>query len=105
MEVLPAKSSAVIVRSYVLSTKLRVNENLPSLSALTSDPNGVPPLKSFTVDPASVVPVIVGVALVVKVLITEVIVIVGAVVSIVSVKTAEEEEMLPAASVAVAVNV
>ena len=81
-----------------------VIENAPPLSAVAV-PNEVVPLNRVTVEPASAVPVIVGVesSVVVDAVVNDVGAL-GAVVSIVIDKESEAEEILPAASVAFAVN-
>ena len=81
-----------------------VIEKLPSLPAIT-DPRALSPSSKVTVVPGAVVPVIVGVVI----LVNEVVVVItgasGAVVSIVIGSSADGTEVLPAASVAVTVNV
>ena len=78
-------------------------ENAPSLSAVAV-PKEEEPLNRVTVEPASAVPVIVGV--VSLVLVEEVAKEVGAVGAVVSIviEIEEAEETLPASSVTVAVN-
>ena len=78
-------------------------ENAPSLSAVAV-PNEEEPLNRVTVEPASAVPEIVGVESVVKDEETIVGAAAGAVESIVIESPEEAEEILPAASVAFAVN-
>ena len=77
-------------------------ENAPSLSAVAV-PNEEEPLNRVTVEPASEVPIIVGVESLVK---DEETIngASGAVASTVIDKAEDAEEVLPAASVAVAVN-
>ena len=79
-------------------------ENAPSLSAVAV-PKEEEPLNRVTVEFASAVPVIVGVesSVVVAAVVNDVGAL-GAVVSIVIERPEEAEEVLPAASVAVAVN-
>ena len=78
-------------------------ENAPLLSAVAV-PKEEDPLNNVTVEPASAVPVIVGVELLL--IAAEIIVGAeeGAVASTVIDKAEDAEEVLPAASVAVAVN-
>ena len=79
-------------------------ENAPLLSAVAV-PKEEEPLKRVTVEPASAVPVIVGVELFVKDEdVDKDVGASGAVESIVMERAEEEEEVLPAESVAVAVN-
>ena len=79
-------------------------ENAPSLSAVAV-PKEVVPLNKVTVEPASAVPVIAGVeSSVVADAVANDVGALGAVVSIVIDKESEAEEILPAASVAFAVN-
>ena len=75
------------------------------LLSAVADPKSVDPLYSFTVLPASAVPVIAGVlSLVVVAVVVKYVGALGAVVSMVIDKVEEEDEVLPAGSVAVAVN-
>ena len=75
------------------------------LLSAVADPKSVEPLYSFTVLPASAVPVITGVlSLVVVAVVVNNEGVFGAVVSMVIDKAEEEDEVLPAGSVAVAVN-
>ena len=79
-------------------------ENAPSLSAVAV-PKEEEPLNRVTVDPASAVPVIVGVeSSVVAAAVDKDVGAFGAVVSIVIDKESEADDTLPAVSVAVAVN-
>ena len=79
-------------------------ENAPSLSAVAV-PKEEEPLNRVTVEPASAVPVIVGVeSLVVVEEVAKEVGASGAVVSIVIERPEEAEETLPAASVTVAFN-
>ena len=78
-------------------------ENAPLLSAV-SVPKEEEPLKRVTVEPASAVPVIVGVESLVEEDVDKDVGVSGAVASTVIDKAEEAEEVLPAASVAVAVN-
>ena len=78
-------------------------ENAPSLSAVAV-PKEEEPLKRVTVEPASAVPVIVGVESFVKGEETIVGAAAGAVASMVMERAEEAEEVLSAESVAVAVN-
>ena len=78
-------------------------ENAPLLSAVAV-PREEDSLKRVTVEPASAVPVIVGVESLVEEDVDKDVGASGAVASIVIDKAEEAEEVLPAASVAVAVN-
>ncbi len=78
-------------------------ENAPLLSAVVV-PREEDSLKRVTVEPASAVPVIVGVESLVEEDVDKDVGASGAVASIVIDKAEEAEEVLPAASVAVAVN-
>ena len=78
-------------------------ENAPSLSAVAV-PNEEEPLNSVTVEPASAVPEIVGVESLAAEDVDKDVGASGAVVSIVIERPEEVEEVLPAESVAVAVN-
>ena len=78
-------------------------ENAPLLSAVAV-PKEEEPLKRVTVEPASAVPVIVGVESLVDEDVDKDVGASGAVESIVIERPEEAEEVLPAASVAVAVN-
>ena len=78
-------------------------ENAPLLSAVAV-PKEEEPLKRVTVEPASAVPVIVGVESLVDEDVDKDVGASGAVVSTVIDKAEDAEEVLPAASVAVAVN-
>ena len=78
-------------------------ENAPLLSAVAV-PKEEEPLKRVTVEFASAVPVIVGVESLVEEDVDKNVGASGAVASIVIDKAEEAEEVLPAASVAVAVN-
>ena len=103
-DTLPAASVAVAVIEYVPSSsaEVRVMEKLPLLSAVPV-PIEVEPIKRVTVEPASAVPVIVGVeSLVVVEEVAKEVGASGAVVSIVIEIEEDFEEILPAASVTVA---
>ena len=78
-------------------------ENAPLLSAVAV-PNEEEPLNRVTVEPASAVPVIVGVESLAAEYVDKDLGASGAVESIVIERPEEVEEILPAASVAVAVN-
>ena len=78
-------------------------ENAPSLSAVAV-PNEEEPLNRVTVEPASAVPEIVGVESLAAEEVDKEVGASGAVVSIVIERAEEAEEVLPAESVAVAVN-
>ena len=78
-------------------------ENAPSLSEV-SVPKEEEPLKRVTVEPASAVPVIVGVESLAAEEFDKDVGASGAVASIVMERAEEAEEILPAESVAVAVN-
>ena len=78
-------------------------ENAPSLSAVAV-PKEEEPLKRVTVEPASAVPVIVGVESLVKEEVDKDVGASGAVASMVMERAEEAEEVLSAESVAVAVN-
>ena len=78
-------------------------ENAPLLSAVAV-PKEEDPLNNVTVEPASAVPVIVGVESFAEEDVDKDIGASGAVVSIVIERAEEAEEVLPAESVAVAVN-
>ena len=78
-------------------------ENAPSLSAVAV-PNEEEPLNRVTVEPASAVPEIVGVESLAAEDVDKDVGASGAVVSIVIERPEEVEEVLPAESVAVAVN-
>ena len=80
-----------------------MTENAPLLSAVAV-PKEEEPLNKVTVDPASAVPEIVGVESLAAEDVDKDIGASGAVVSIVIERPEEVEEVLPAASVAVAVN-
>ena len=78
-------------------------ENAPLLSAVAV-PKEEDPLNNVTVEPASAVPVIVGVESFAEEDVDKDVGVSGAVVSTVIDKAEDAEEVLPAASVAVAVN-
>ena len=78
-------------------------ENAPLLSAVAV-PKEEEPLKRVTVEPASAVPVIVGVESLLDEDVDKDVGAFGAVVSIVIDKESEADDTLPAASVAFAVN-
>ena len=78
-------------------------ENAPLLSAVAV-PKEEEPLKSVTVEPASAVPVIVGVESLVEEEVDKDVGASGAVASMVIERAEEAEEVLSAESVAVAVN-
>ena len=105
VDILPRESVAVAVNEYVPSLRVDdVMENAPLLSAVP-EPKRVVPLYSFTVLPASALPVIIGVAsfVVVDTVVSELGAL-GAVVSIVMDKADDSDDVLPAVSVAVAVS-
>ena len=78
-------------------------EKAPLLSAV-AEPKRIEPLKSFTVLPASAIPVIVGVVSFPREVLVKEEGALGAVVSTVIDKAEDDEEVLPAASVEVVVN-
>ena len=78
-------------------------EKFPLLSAVV-EPKRTEPLKSFTVLPASAIPVIVGVVSFDREVFVKEEGALGAVVSTVIDKAEDEAEVLPAASVAVVAN-
>ena len=78
--------------------------NAPLDPSTVVDPNSVDPLNSFTILPASAVPLIVGVVSLVVVDDVDIVGLPGAVVSIVNATALDESDTLFAASVAVTVN-
>ena len=104
VDVFPAASVAVTVKtkSCAESEGLVIVKE-PSVFAVV-DPNSDDPLNSFTVLPASAVPTIVGVGLLVVVDDVDIVGCAGFVVSIVNATALDESDTLFAASVAVTVN-
>ena len=78
--------------------------NAPLEPSAVVDPNSVDPLNSFTVLPASAVPLIVGVVSFVVVSGVDIVGLPGAVVSIVNATGSDVVDIFPAASVAVTVK-
>ena len=78
--------------------------NAPLDPSAVVNPNSVDPLNSFTVLPASAVPLIVGVVLFVVVSDVDIVGLPGAVVSIVNATGSDAVDIFPAASVAVTVK-
>ena len=104
VDIFPAASVAVTVKTKSCSEReglVIVKE--PSVFAVV-DPNSVDPLNSFTILPASAVPLIVGVVTFVVVDDVDIVGLPGAVVSIVNETESEAVDIFPAVSVAVTVK-
>ena len=78
--------------------------NAPLVPSAVVDPNSVEPLNSFTVLPASAVPLTDGVVTFVVVSGVDIVGLPGAVVSIVNVTASDAVDVFPAVSVAVTVK-